>query len=353
MTMEESVRENERPMIREIVMPEETSRNIDLKLRAIFDGRNFAIDRDWKEMKRIAATVLENLTSAQTLAQLQENTPETIVTVLRNGTRIGALQPTPLTGFANDSELAAADAALLGVLALRGIVPHAYPFENEGRLARNVVPRPEFSDTDSSWGSRAALAWHQDNNFQPFEFDLHEKNSASPQTARKTTAPMPRYLAFVALRNHEGAPTQVLAMDDVLRRLDPAVITALQEKAFTVDAPHSARENRPIGAGDGEVMPLLIDRDGCVCSRFDMSEGVHALTATAQRALEALRAAVTRAADKALSVQLSPGDMLIFDNYRVMHRRDAFTPHSTWEGRWLRRVYGLSSAFLHAGKESN
>jgi alpha-ketoglutarate-dependent taurine dioxygenase len=36
---------------------------------------------------------------------------------------------------------------------------------------------------------------------------------------------------------------------------------------------------------------------------------------------------------------LNPGEFLIFDNYRVLHRRRAFTPGPAPTARWLRRCY--------------
>ena len=69
---------------------------------------------------------------------------------------------TPVDGFCDERELALTNALHLGLIALVGMVPYAVPYENDGKLMRNVVPNPQAAAT-SSWGFRKEFFWHTDN----------------------------------------------------------------------------------------------------------------------------------------------------------------------------------------------
>ena len=49
--------------------------------------------------------------------------------------------------------------------------------------------------------------------------------------------------------------------------------------------------------------------------------------------------AVARRDDLAIAVELRPGDLVAFDNRRVLHGRDAFREHDGGVERWLRGCY--------------
>ena len=41
-------------------------------------------------------------------------------------------------------------------------------------------------------------------------------------------------------------------------------------------------------------------------------------------------------------IYLRPGELLLFDNYRVLHRRKSFDPGAWDDARWLRRCFGTT-----------
>lgn len=243
---------------------------------------------------------------------------------------VDAPGPTPTSGFADDSALRQIDAYLLGMLGLLGAEAVAFPFENGGRLARNVVVNPAYQGIESSWGADISLGWHQDNNFQPFSFDEDAETNASI---------MPRYLIFLGIRNAECVPTQLLTLQQILSRLDAESIAALQQDDFLVAPPPSVARSGNVDAA-ALTKALLREYKGHLYGRIDLTDGVSAVTRSGERALKQVREVVKTVEPERISITVAPGDCLVFDNYRVVHRREKFAPGPPHESRWLRRMYG-------------
>jgi L-asparagine oxygenase len=232
---------------------------------------------------------------------------------------------TPVSGFGRETDLAVANALHFGLIRLFGIVPYAVDYENDGRLIRNVVPNPAAAGTTSSWGADFEFSWHTDNPHLPF---------GSPGLDPRPY--VPRYLTFYAVRNEERVPTEVAAVADISATLDGATLRALRGPQFSVGAPASN------DAGPAEVrrgldgVAVLEPADGQDWARFDGGT-TRGLTDEARAALTAWQDALDRAAGE--QFVLDARDFLIFDNYRVLHRRRAFTPRPADAARWLRRCY--------------
>jgi hypothetical protein len=228
---------------------------------------------------------------------------------------------TPVSGFGAEADLAATNAIHFGLIRLLGVTPFSVPYENGGRLIRNVVPNPEAAGKASSWGADAEFFWHTDNPHLPFG-----EPGGDPRLS------VPRYLTFFAVRNTERVPTELTSVEDALGRLDEQTREGLREPAFTVGAPASV----DAGAAARERTPLLEPGLGGDRIRFDRGTTEAATPAAAEtlrawaRALEGVPAE---------ELVLDSGEFLIFDNYRLLHRRKAFTPAPVVQARWLRRCY--------------
>jgi L-asparagine oxygenase len=233
------------------------------------------------------------------------------------------LPPTPVNGFCDEPPLAVLNALQLGLIRLMRLVAFAVPYENDGRLLRNVAPNDQYRNTASSWGADSEFYWHTDNPQLPFG-----------RTGTDPRPYVPRFLALLGLRNEERVATDVAALDSAVARLDEATLTALQRPQFEAGAPASNDAER-----DGSRMTLrgtrVLERhtDG-LRVRYDR-DTVRGSTDEARAALEAWNDALARVPG-AGSV-LDAGDFLVFDNYRVLHRRAGFKPSSN--PRWLRRCY--------------
>jgi L-asparagine oxygenase len=232
---------------------------------------------------------------------------------------------TPVHGFGAENELAVVNAVHLGLIQLLGTVPYAVDYENDGRLIRNVVPNPDAAGSLSSWGADSDFSWHTDNPHLPFG-----RPGLNPRPY------IPRYLTFYAVRNEEKTPTEVIAFDDVSVLLDDDTLRVLSSDQFRVAAPAS---NDVRLAGDRsrrDHVAVIEHVDGQTWSRYDPST-TEGLTERARAGLVTWSKALDQV--KAKEFVLESGDFLIFDNYRVLHRRRAFRPQPAATARWLRRCY--------------
>lgn len=228
--------------------------------------------------------------------------------------------PTPVTGFGRETELAVTNALHLGLIQLIGITPFAVDYENQGRLIRNVVPNPAAAGSASSWGADSEFFWHTDNPHLPFS-DF----GGDPRPA------IPRYLTFYGIRNEERVPTEIAAVEEVLRLTDEGARQALAAPGFDVGAPAS-NDLRSVFAGT----PILEQRPEGQVVRYDPNT-TSPRDERSARALDAWVSALRRVPSRELVLRTS--DFLIFDNYRVLHRRTEFTPAPAATARWLRRCY--------------
>jgi L-asparagine oxygenase len=266
----------------------------------------------------------------------------TVAVILRGVANMAdfTLPATPVTGFMDgdkDRLLVAEDMLLAGAMRLAGTTPFAFPFENRGRIGRNVVPNPEQADKPSSHGSKVDFFFHSDNPGQPFEGEV---------VSGCTLPPIPRQLGFFTIRNAERVPTRILPVDAALRRLSKLVLSELAASHFRIAAPASV-------VADGHGAECVVQRvsilrieDGVTYMRFDpllvTTKEIAAIFALARLVLRLKECALTRS-QAAVDVVLRPGDVLLLDNRRCLHMRVAFSPLPAARSRWLRRFYGKSS----------
>ncbi|MEU1792421.1 TauD/TfdA family dioxygenase [Streptomyces sparsogenes] len=233
--------------------------------------------------------------------------------------------PTPRDGFCDESLLRTPNLVHFGILRLLGLAPIAYPWENDGRLIRNVAPRAASARTLTSWGYAQPLDWHTDDSV------LDHRPGADPAEA------IPHYLSFFGMRNDERVPTDLLPVETVLETLPDRTAEALRRPDFTVTAPESYTAD-----GDGRPLtrtgvPMLWTLpDGNAALRY----GPGRLTGHTPGARAALADFERHAAGlPGLPVMVEEGGFHIFDNRRVMHRRVPFQPAAEGRARWLRRCY--------------
>lgn len=233
--------------------------------------------------------------------------------------------PTPRDGFCDESLLRTPNLVHFGMLQLLGLTPIAYPWENDGRLIRNVAPRAASASSLTSWGYAQPLDWHTDDSV------LDHRADAAPAEA------IPHYLSFYGMRNDERVPTDLLLVDTVLKALPDRIAEALRRPDFTVTAPESYTadgDGRPLSRTGVPVLWTL--PDGNAALRY----GPGRLTGRTPEACDALAEFERHAAAlPGTPVLVEEGGFHIFDNRRVMHRRVPFQPLAEGRARWLRRCY--------------
>jgi hypothetical protein len=149
---------------------------------------------------------------------------------------------------------------------------------------------------------------------------------------------MPKQLGFFALRNHERVPTRVLLVDDLLDLLSDETTGVLRTPRYRIGAPDSVAVE---GYGNAciESAPIMRDENAAILMRYDpflvSTRDPAALVANAR-----LMVALAEAKPRAIDVVLGAGDIMVLNNYRVLHMRVAFEPDRSERSRWLRRFYG-------------
>lgn len=123
----------------------------------------------------------------------------------------------------------------------------------------------------------------------------------------------------------------MLAIEDAVAALDDATVQSLQSAQFLVGAPASNDETAPLP--DAALLEQSYEGTRARYDRGTVTGTTPAAAAALDRWVQALEQS------RAEEFVLGPGDFLIFDNYRVLHRRRAFQPGPAQTARWLRRCY--------------
>ncbi len=202
----------------------------------------------------------------------------------------------------------------------------SYLGENNDKALRHVIPHIKSAHEKSSHGSLLSFGMHVDNPHLPLS---PEKDNS--------TAQCPRYLALMALRCDISVPTKVVFLDDVLGKLPEYVVSILKKPIYKLKWPDSFGEiysEKP-----GPV--LATDKDGICYSRFD-KQNVIPLSEEAELSFSIFQA-VAESEGLVKKVVLLPGDLIIFDNQRMVHARDGFSPKMNGCDRWLIRLFGINA----------
>ena len=217
-----------------------------------------------------------------------------------------------------------AEAQLALLAALLG-EPFAWHTIQHGRMVQNLVPMEKEREAQSGHGS-VALEWHTEDGF-------HERRC--------------RYLLLLGIRNPDGVPTtvgsirsaelserhrRVLGERRFLIRPDPEHLRQLAATSPESESLRRAQEmhEHPVPVailfGRSDDPHLRIDPPYTTPVPGDVE---------AAEALAAVIAALERAQQ---DVVVREGDVLILDNYRVVHGRRAFAPRFDGTDRWLKRI---------------
>jgi L-asparagine oxygenase len=236
--------------------------------------------------------------------------------LLVSGVPIGDVPATPPYPGAPVRKDAASEFALLAFARRLG-QPVGYAPEHGGALVQDVVPVRENADAQISTSSRAVLGWHTE-----AAFHSHR----------------PRYLLLACLRgDHDGvATTNLSSIPAILHLLSLRARALLHEPRFVFRADESytgvsagrTGASRPILTGD-RARPTFVFDDLCTSGIDD----------AADEALAELRDAVQACHT---GVVLTPGDVLVVDNFVTVHGRTSYCPRYDGTDRWLQRTFVVS-----------
>jgi Fe(II)/alpha-ketoglutarate-dependent arginine beta-hydroxylase len=142
------------------------------------------------------------------------------------------------------------------------------------------------------------------------------------------------YLGLLALRNRDQVATTVAAVR--ADRLPPACQAVLREPRFVIRADPEHAAGAPGGAPAARRCAVLFGAPDDPYLRVDPAftqprPGDPAAAAAFGALCEQLAAAT-------VPVPLAAGDLLLVDNYRMVHGRTPFRPRYDGTDRWLRKV---------------
>lgn len=220
----------------------------------------------------------------------------------------------PLSGQAQTAAL-----LLLGVMSMFG-EPFNYTSLYGGRIVQSMVPVPSMEFTQTSQSSTGMLDWHVEDGFREDRCD---------------------YAGLICLRGDPSGASQYAQAKDL--QLSPDFVATLRQQRFHVmpDPAHVMPDNVPrrrLAVLTGPESTPEIVYDTHHIATVDDSD------TEAAAALRELRASLDKVH---MSHVMMPGDLLIFDNNRVVHARTPFTARFDGTDRWLMRVMVCGSAVTY------
>jgi L-asparagine oxygenase len=217
----------------------------------------------------------------------------------------------PRTGAAQSAAL-----LLVGVMVMIG-EPFNYSSLYEGRIVQNLVPVPSMEFTQTSQSSTGMLDWHVEDSFRDDRCD---------------------YAGLLCLRGDPSGASMYAQAKDL--QLSPDVEAVLREPRFHVrpDPAHVL----PAGVAMRRLA-LLSGPTSAPEIAYDTHhlEPIDEADTEAATALRELGACLDKVA---ISHVMERGDLLIFDNRRVVHARTPFAARFDGTDRWLMRTMICASA---------
>lgn len=218
--------------------------------------------------------------------------------------------PTDPVAFEGKDRDPDTEATLLAFAAAAGEV-FAFARQHRGAIIQNVSPVPGHEYDAVGTGSRSLLDWHSEDAFD----DAH-----------------PQFVGLFCVRGDERVQTALAPVDRIpLSEHDEAV---LRQPRYMHGIDKASG-----GTGipeDGVQGPALYGEDGKRFVRIDMD--CAAEVSGDDEAAAALKNFHDGADKAGIYVTLGEGDILLFDNRRVMHARTPFEPRYDGTDRWLQRV---------------
>jgi L-asparagine oxygenase len=206
------------------------------------------------------------------------------------------------------------EACLTGIGQLIGEI-FGYKNENNSRIIHNVYPQKQLRQSISNAGSEVTLPLHTE--------DVH----AFPY--------LPDFLAIYCLRSEPNCKvfTYILSVKQVLSGLNAEILETLRSPLYYIDPPQSfggaSQRSKEISVIHGSY-----EHPHITTEFTDM----HGVCPEACKALEIFKEACNKS-PHLKRVNLEPGNLIIFDNRKIIHGRSSFHASFSEEGRWCQRIF--------------
>lgn len=208
--------------------------------------------------------------------------------------------------------------------------------QQDGRVVHDILPIQKLECEQLGCGSKEELTWHTEDAFHELRGD---------------------YLILMCLRNQDKIPTTLSKPD--YSKLTSKQIDILFGKHFTIkpDNSHKPENNSAerIKVFNGGSMKRLESAYEDILSRNDSPQKIAVLfgnkkdpslrldpyfmeTPEDPEVQETLNALIQLVGDSLVEVALNPGEIVVIDNYEVVHGRRAFNARFDGTDRWYKRI---------------
>ncbi len=207
----------------------------------------------------------------------------------------------------------------------------------DSRLIHNVLPMRAEEQEQSGHGT-VQLEWHTEDGFHPFRCD---------------------YLVLLSMRNHDRVPTTISSIDDVSLSAEHRRVLGHKRFFIRPDNEHLHRA-ADLVKGTMRQHPIQVFHENplpCEVLFGDPAEPYLRIDPAFMEALpgdataaSALRELVSQLGNGLQNVVLTPGDLLVVDNFKAVHGRSAFRARFDGTDRWLKKA--VSSRDLRKSRAS-
>lgn len=203
------------------------------------------------------------------------------------------------------------EGVLLGVTGLLGYYPFSYREEKNGAIVHNITPIKGLEGEKSSNGV--------------VDFSFHTDAAYLNRQIR------PETLSLICLVNDSLTGTNLISIDKIIQKLPDDVISILKSEQFIIKSPASFDIKKEVRTS------ILKEYEGKVEIQLSI-EVTYPLSKAAEKSLHLLGELANELKE---TIMWEPGDMLIFNNRRMLHGRGKIKGK-----RWLQRCYGSSAVEL-------
>ncbi len=199
--------------------------------------------------------------------------------------------------------------SLTGITKFCGLNPFGYKEEKNGAIVHEITPISTLNNESIS--SEGFI-----------EFDFHTDGAYLSRSIR------PHSLSLICLEDEKRTGTNLISIDDTLKKLDKKTISILLESRYQHITPETFKVKN-----DKNITSILDKIDGV----FEIKVALHSVKALDLESEKALTEFKSITKNNYITKNWSSGDLLIFNNLRCMHGRGEIRGK-----RWLQRCYGTN-----------
>lgn len=178
--------------------------------------------------------------------------------------------------------------------------PFQYQQQNNGEIIAEIKPMAEKENTHSS-GGKIAFGWHTDDSFLISRFRT-------------------KWIQLMGVYNPDFISTKIASVDDIIEKLDQQSLSELLQRKYTIKISDSFGQFSQTYKKNISIIRINGD------NKYEISVPTYNVKPSDDRdmsAHNAIRNLIKAANMSQKLICLEPGSILLFNNDRVLHAREA------------------------------